>query len=76
MNDTSPWIDPELITAGKLLQEKGLAVPDRTVAPLSEGARRRTGSARFSAKVRCRSRRNATCCCPARMARCRAASKA
>jgi acetyl esterase len=36
MNDTSPWIDPELIAAGKLLQEKGLAVPDRTVAPLSE----------------------------------------
>src|SRR3954452_23446658 len=36
MNDASPWIDPELITAGKLLQEKGLVVPDRTVAPLSE----------------------------------------
>jgi acetyl esterase len=36
MNDASPWIDPELIAAGKLLQEKGFTVPDRTVAPLSE----------------------------------------
>lgn len=36
MNDATPWIDPELIAAGKLLQEKGLAVPDRTVAPLAE----------------------------------------
>jgi acetyl esterase/lipase len=37
MNDaTTPWVDPELIAAGKLLQEKGYVVPDRTVAPLSE----------------------------------------
>jgi len=36
MNDATPWIDPELIAAGKLLQEKGLVAPDRTVAPLSE----------------------------------------
>jgi acetyl esterase len=36
MNDASPWIDPELVAAGKLLQEKGYVVPDRTVAPLSE----------------------------------------
>jgi acetyl esterase len=36
MNDITPWIDPELIAAGKLLQEKGFVVPDRTVAPLSE----------------------------------------
>ncbi|HEX3882340.1 MAG TPA: alpha/beta hydrolase fold domain-containing protein [Stellaceae bacterium] len=36
MNDASPWVDPELIAAGKLLQEKGYVVPDRTVAPLSE----------------------------------------
>ena len=37
MNDaTTPWIDPELIAAGKLLQEKGLVAPDRTVAPLSD----------------------------------------
>ena len=36
MNDATPWIDPELIAAGKLLQEKGFVVPDRTVAPLSE----------------------------------------
>ncbi|HTZ38002.1 MAG TPA: alpha/beta hydrolase fold domain-containing protein [Stellaceae bacterium] len=36
MNDATPWVDPELIAAGKLLQERGLAVPDRTVAPLAE----------------------------------------
>jgi acetyl esterase len=36
MNDAGPWVDPELIAAGKLLQEKGLVAPDRTVAPLSE----------------------------------------
>src|SRR5947199_4515167 len=37
MNDaTTPWIDPELMAAGKLLQEKGLVAPDRTVAPLSD----------------------------------------
>jgi acetyl esterase len=36
MNDDTSWIDPELIAAGKLLQEKGLVAPDRTVAPLSE----------------------------------------
>jgi acetyl esterase len=36
MNDATPWIDPELIAAGKLLQEKGFVVPDRTVAPLPE----------------------------------------
>jgi acetyl esterase len=36
MNDATPWVDPELIAAGKLLQEKGLVAPDRTVAPLSD----------------------------------------
>jgi acetyl esterase len=36
MNDATPWVDPELIAAGKLLQEKGFVVPDRTVAPLSD----------------------------------------
>jgi acetyl esterase len=36
MNDATPWVDPELVAAGKLLQEKGLVAPDRTVAPLSE----------------------------------------
>jgi acetyl esterase len=41
MNDTAapgaaPWVDPELIAAGKLLQEKGLVAPDRTVASLAE----------------------------------------
>ena len=47
MNDaTTPWIDPELIAAGKLLQEKGFVVPDRTVAPLSEvrAAQERVGA--------------------------------
>src|SRR5580658_236209 len=36
MNDATPWVDPELIAAGKLLQEKGYVVPDRTQAPLGE----------------------------------------
>ncbi|MGD9617093.1 MAG: alpha/beta hydrolase fold domain-containing protein [Alphaproteobacteria bacterium] len=41
MNDTAapgtaPWIDPELIAAGRLLQERGLVAPDRTVASLTE----------------------------------------
>ena len=36
MNDASPWIDPELVAAGKLLQEKGLVAPDRTKASLAE----------------------------------------
>jgi acetyl esterase len=36
MNDATPWVDPELLAAGKLLQERGFVVPDRTKAPLSE----------------------------------------
>jgi acetyl esterase len=36
MNDATPWIDPELIAAGRLLQERGLVAPDRTQAPLSD----------------------------------------
>src|SRR2546430_14990494 len=37
MNDaTTPWIDPELVAAGKLLQEKGLVAPARTVASIPE----------------------------------------
>jgi acetyl esterase/lipase len=41
MNDdvapgTEPWVDPELVAAGKLLQEEGLVAPDRTVASLAE----------------------------------------
>lgn len=40
MNDsapaTSPWIDPELVAAGRLLLEKGLVAPDRTKASLAE----------------------------------------
>jgi acetyl esterase len=36
MNDTTEWIDPELVAAGKLLQSHGLVAPDRTQAPLSE----------------------------------------
>jgi acetyl esterase len=35
MNDASEWIDPELVAAGRLLQEKGLVAPDRTQAPLA-----------------------------------------
>src|SRR5258708_1899426 len=33
---TTPWIDPELVAAGKLQQEKGLVAPDRTVASIPE----------------------------------------
>jgi acetyl esterase len=36
MNDAEPWIDPELAAAGRLLQERGLVAPDRTIAPLAE----------------------------------------
>jgi acetyl esterase len=36
MNDTTEWIDPELVAAGRLLQSKGLVAPDRTQAPLAE----------------------------------------
>ena len=36
MSDATPWIDPELVAAGKLLQEKGLVAPDRTAASLAE----------------------------------------
>src|ERR1700687_1578493 len=36
MNDAAPWIDPELVAAGKLLQEKGLVAPDRTTASIAE----------------------------------------
>ena len=37
MNDaTTPWVDPELIAAGKLLEEKGLVTPDRTKASIAE----------------------------------------
>ena len=36
MNDATPWIDPELIAAGKLLQNRGLVAPDRTQASLAE----------------------------------------
>src|SRR5260370_19238218 len=36
MSDATPWIDPELVAAGKLLQQKGLVAPDRTVASLAE----------------------------------------
>lgn len=46
MNDAAPWVDPELIAAGKLLQEKGFVVPDRTVASLAEvrAAQERVGA--------------------------------
>src|SRR6266481_6315833 len=36
MNDATAWIDPELIAAGQLLQNRGLVAPDRTQAALSE----------------------------------------
>jgi acetyl esterase len=37
MNDVAtPWVDPELTAAGRLLQSKGLVAPDRTKASLAE----------------------------------------
>jgi acetyl esterase len=36
MNDATPWIDPELVAAGQLLQSRGLVAPDRTQASLTE----------------------------------------
>ena len=37
MNDVAaPWVDPELIAAGQLLQQQGLVAPDRTIASLAE----------------------------------------
>jgi acetyl esterase len=36
MNDSTPWIDPELVAAGALLQSRGLVAPDRTQASLNE----------------------------------------
>src|SRR5436309_2824018 len=35
-DDAAPWVDPELIAAGKLLHEKGLVAPDRMVTPIPE----------------------------------------
>jgi acetyl esterase len=36
MNDAAPWVDPELIAAGQLLQQRSLVAPDRTVTPMLE----------------------------------------
>src|SRR2546430_6408124 len=36
MNDAAPWVDPELVAAGRLLQAKGLVAPDRTTAGIAE----------------------------------------
>jgi acetyl esterase len=36
MDDVTPWTDPELVAAGRLLQSRGLIAPDRTVAPMAE----------------------------------------
>ena len=36
MSDSTPRVDPELIAAQQLLQERDLLVPDRTRAPLAE----------------------------------------
>src|SRR5437763_11832317 len=36
MSDATPWIDPELVAAGQLLQSRGLVAPDRTQASLAE----------------------------------------
>jgi acetyl esterase len=36
MSETTYWIDPEIAAAQRLLQSRGLVVPDRTKAPLDE----------------------------------------
>src|SRR5215469_15429291 len=36
MDDRTPWTDPELIAAAKLLESRGLVAPDRTVTPIAE----------------------------------------
>jgi acetyl esterase/lipase len=36
MSDAAPWIDPELVAAGELLQSRGLVAPDRTKASIAE----------------------------------------
>jgi acetyl esterase len=36
MNGAVPWIDPELIAAGQLLQQRGFVAPDRTVTPMPQ----------------------------------------
>ena len=36
MDDGTPWTDPELVAAGRLLQSRGLIAPDRTVTPIAE----------------------------------------
>ena len=36
MNDATPWIDPELVAAGQLLQSRGFVAPDRTQVSLAE----------------------------------------
>ena len=74
MNDAAPWIDPELIAAGQFCRARPGRCPTARRRRSPRCAPRSTGSARFSAKVRCRSRTSATCHCPARTARCRAAS--
>jgi acetyl esterase len=53
MNDATPWVDPELVAAGKLLQEKGLVAPDRTVASRVEvrAAQDRIGAFRGEGSV-------------------------
>lgn len=39
MNDaTTPWIDPELIAANRLLQEKGLVAPNAQETAAPEGS--------------------------------------
>ena len=56
MNDATPWIDPELVAAGQLLQSRGLVAPDRTQAPLSEvrAAVDRIGAFLGEGSARCR----------------------
>jgi acetyl esterase len=60
MSDAAPWIDPELVAAGRLLQERGLVVPDRTKASLAEvrAAQDRTGAFLGEGSVRLKRERD------------------
>jgi acetyl esterase len=62
MNDAEPWVDPELVAAGRLLQERGLVAPDRTRASLAEvrAAQDRIGAFLGEGSVRLQHERDLT----------------
>ena len=60
MNDATPWIDPELVAAGKLLQSRASSRPTARGAADRGPRRDTTASARFSARAPCRSSMSGT----------------